>query len=757
MADEKQSEWTITIDQFNGFVPSWYKNDWPSFGAKEQAADMLNIDLMDPNVMKPGPISKNLVNGDENGLVTTLTKSFMRQVVSDDVSYAIGGNLLYQISSMEVLGSDFPHLIDVTGAEGEDVVQFQEMILYFYNSAELKSGAGDIGLCDPSGVSFDDDWGSTVPTGADYIEYGPHQAIVAGDDTCYFTDGRYVGKITYDPDTTTFTLIKDALDFWADAQTASLTWNENRVKIAVNRPNTAGVNLNQSGIYNWNGYSSSWEGDPVEVNGRIGALFTKNGVDYVWWQDAGSEDEFNFGYISGMQLEILKKCLGTLPEFNQVGEYRGFIMWMSDGLIYLYGKSDPDAPVKFFQFTKAMYNTVSLDEEELGEELVSNGTFNSDLGSWDVYPGEDFTWDEVEGEGVVSAAGAALSSIVINGSFTDDADDWELSGGFSYGSNKVSTINGGSVAQAATPMQANVWYTWTFTVLDSPPTGELDTPFGTYDFAENSPGVIDGNSYFSGETALEFVSEVGSTMELDDIELYVKGGISQSIVLGEGNYKLTADITVVQGTLRIEGMDAGGYTELGNSYFTDESVEVIFYYAGGTFNLIFRDDGGFSEDRFIGTIDNVSLKEIMPTDFESGGIGVPFGDIMTGSSEDGTYYSIAKATDYAHNTSFWKTRAFPMMQPGYLSMIDKIQVSTEQISGDGSVATTMEYNQAASSQALSEIDASTGNGRFHKILNKSAKVEDFMLELAFTNQIEGTPEPVGIKSILIKGHYVPEN
>ena len=348
----KTKPWSITIDSFGGFVPAWFRNSYPFYGNKNMASDMKNIDLIDPNVMTQGPAPVALTTGTEAGAVTTTVRSFLRSVTSADVSFAIGGARLYQLSSTTVKddGSDtpFPHLIDkaaVTGEDGEDVVYYKSNLYYFYNHS---ASAGDIGKFDLS-ATFDDDWGSTVPTGNETIEDAPHQAMVGGDDVVYFTNGNYVGTIEGT------TLDVQGLDFWTNSVCASITWNENRVKVAVNRPNIAGANLNQSGIYTWNGVSSSWEGDPVEVNGKIGALYTKNGVTYVWWQDSGTTNEFNFGYVSGTQLKSIKRCEGTLPLYYQVSEDRGFITWMSDGLAYYWGSADPDLPAIFFQYTSSTY------------------------------------------------------------------------------------------------------------------------------------------------------------------------------------------------------------------------------------------------------------------------------------------------------------------------------------------------------------------------------------------------------------------
>jgi len=452
------------------------------------ASNMQNIDLTDPNVLTQGPAPTALTAGTQAGGVSTVAKSFLRIATSDNVSFAVGGNKLYQLSNTAVTNAGiWPHTITHDGSElGEDVIYYKTNLYYFYNQT---GSGGDIGKYNMSST-FDDDWGSTVPTGAEALQSAPHQAINGGDDVVYFLNGQYVGKI----DGTT--LDAQGLDFWTDAQTASLTWNENRIKIAVNRPNVAGSNLNQSGIYTWNGVASSWEGDPIEVNGRIGALYTKNGTDFVWWQDAGTSTIFNVGYISGSQLKILKTCTGTLPLYYQVGEYQGYIIWISDGLIYMLGSADPNAPVKFFQYTSSTYTT-----------------------------------------------------------------------------------------------------------------------------------------------------------------------------------------TV-------------------------------------------------------------------------GGIGMALGVLMTSSHNATTGYDIAKASGYTISST-WKTRAFDVFQPGYLSFVDKIQVVTQSMSTGAKVDATLTYNQAKSTQALTQIAYSTADTTFHKILDKAPQVQDFRLDLDFANG--STTNPVKIRSILIMGHYTPEN
>ena len=355
----------IDIDTFAGFSPIWFRNSYSTIGNKNQANDMVDIDIRDPNVLTQGPALTEMTAG----VVSTLIRSILKTAVLDNVSYAIGGNTLYQISRNAVSNtSPFPHTITksgVTNIDGEDVVFYKSAIYYFYNHS---GNAGDIGKYD-LGATFTDNWGSTIPTGKGTLEYAPHQAILGGDDNCYFTNGKYIGRINSDG-----TLDLQALDFWTDAQTASIAWNFDRLIIALNRPNIKGSNMNQSGIYSWDTVSPSWDGNPIEVSGRITALKVKNGITFVWWDDGGGSDYHNFGYVdfSGHQCKVIRTCKGPAPEFYQVGEYDGFLAWASNGIIYLWGAKDPQLPVNLFAFCSGKYNTLGGIGTPFGDLLVAS-------------------------------------------------------------------------------------------------------------------------------------------------------------------------------------------------------------------------------------------------------------------------------------------------------------------------------------------------------------------------------------------------
>ena len=126
----------ISIDApFNGFAPAYWENSNGSFGNRNQARAMTNIDMADPTGFKQGAGLSTLTNGTEAGAVTTLIKHIYPIPPSSDLTYAIGGNLLHSLSSTAVTnaGGVFPHTINkaaVTGEDGESIFVINGALYY---------------------------------------------------------------------------------------------------------------------------------------------------------------------------------------------------------------------------------------------------------------------------------------------------------------------------------------------------------------------------------------------------------------------------------------------------------------------------------------------------------------------------------------------------------------------------------------------------------------------------------------------------
>ena len=349
---KNNENWNITLGGkigFGGLCPGWTENSYPFYGNKNQASSITDVNLIDPNVLTQGVAPTDLTSGDENGeLGSNLIVAILKHATSSNVSYACSANKVFKITNTAVSNGNFPKTISAgTANVATDLIHYRGKVLVFWNDTGVD---GDIGLL-TNDTTWDDNWGSTVATGAAQLQDAPHYAILGGDNIVYVTNGIYIATID------NVTLDATALDFHTDAETVSVTWNNNRVKIAVNRPNITGSNFNQSAIYTWNGVSSSWEGDPIEVQGEIGALYTKNGITFVWWKDSISTGGYSFGYIDGLVLKQLRRYSGSLPNQAQVGEYDGHIAWLSSEKLFLWGAKDSDTEVKLFHYGSAKYST----------------------------------------------------------------------------------------------------------------------------------------------------------------------------------------------------------------------------------------------------------------------------------------------------------------------------------------------------------------------------------------------------------------
>ena len=103
---------------------------------------------------------------------------------------------------------------------------------------------------------------------------------------------------------------------------------------AGNKPNASG--RNEASIFIWDGASQGWE-NRVKVNGRIGTLFVKNGVTFVWYQKNLSGGVITFGYCDGAQIKDIANYYGSLSNFYQVCDYEDFVVWTSGTDVFGWG------------------------------------------------------------------------------------------------------------------------------------------------------------------------------------------------------------------------------------------------------------------------------------------------------------------------------------------------------------------------------------------------------------------------------------
>jgi len=341
-------KWQIKIDNISlgGFAPMWWKTNYPSYGNANMAGNMSNIDMTDPASITQGPALVALTNGTST-VVSTAIKGILDKAVTSDITYAIGGALLHQLSPTAVTNaSPWPHTIDkgaVTGEAGEDVAHAGGALYYSYNY----TGGGDIGKYDLTST-FVDDWGSTVPaTGATALQAGvPHQFAQTAE-FFYLTNGQYITKY----DITNDIMTEQGLDFPSGSEAQSNVIAGDRLHVAVNEPDFSNTNRSKGAVYKWDRNKSSWDPDSVFGLGKVGALYVKDGTVFVFHQDVGSTDGYHLGYISGNQIKNVADYKGnTLPKFYQVTEVNGFITWYANGNVYSWGSGSTSLPTRLFGY-----------------------------------------------------------------------------------------------------------------------------------------------------------------------------------------------------------------------------------------------------------------------------------------------------------------------------------------------------------------------------------------------------------------------
>lgn len=355
---------------FGGYAPAYWENSNAAFGNRNQARVMTNIDMVDPTGFKQGPGLATLTAGTEAGAITTLLKHILSIPPAADTTYGIGGNKLQKISSTAVTNAGaWPHTIDkggVTGETGESLSVINGALYYFYNHS---GSAGDIGKYDLSAV-FDDDWGSTTPIGFAALQNAPHPSVVGNDNVLYFGNGRYIGY--YDPDSNT--LSADEFDTPVGGECVDVRYLNSRVYGFFNFPNIAGNNNSTAVIYVWGGVAfSSWDDFPnPRFQGKIGAGYAFGSQMFVWFQEVGYTGGYKLGYISGNEIVELCAFSGSLPNFGQVGEKDGVLIWVSDGLIHRWGAPDRNIPVAHSQYADGGFSTVGAIAAPFGTLMCAS-------------------------------------------------------------------------------------------------------------------------------------------------------------------------------------------------------------------------------------------------------------------------------------------------------------------------------------------------------------------------------------------------
>ena len=320
------TKWVIQLGNlgFGGYSPAYWKNAYSSFGNSNQSSVMVSIDLTDPNVLKQGTGLATIT-----GTVDQLMKGILNNVMIADTSVGVGGTKLYDITASAVTAKACG---TITG--GEDAALYAGNLFYSWNT--------NIGKTTTAYASPDEDWWTTVAGGAALTTGLPHQMVVAGTSgVLYITNGSKVAE--WNGTTAT----DDSFDTEdSDSVICSIAWTLNRLWIAANKPNVSG--RNEASVYTWDGNSDSWD-NQVKIDGKVGALFVKNSIPFVFYQKNISQGVCTLGYVDGMQITDLANYYGSLPLYYQITSYEDFIIWASGTALMAFGGGDLKVNTRLFK------------------------------------------------------------------------------------------------------------------------------------------------------------------------------------------------------------------------------------------------------------------------------------------------------------------------------------------------------------------------------------------------------------------------
>lgn len=348
-----------------GQAPLAHLDSLTELGAGGHYSAAANVDIISkPGVLTQGPGLADLTNGTQAAAIGELVRHILDKPTADDVTYGIAATKLHKISATAVTNTgDWPHAI--TNAEtGSSVIDLGGYLFYFFN----KSSGADCGRYDLAST-FDDDYMSTVPTGAAALQKAPHP-VAKKQDIMLFGNGRYVGSFI----SSTTTLDADKLDFQAGSEVADIAFHANQWWIAVNSGVTTGTNRASSQIYLYDGAAiSAILSDEVALGvQQIGFILPINGIVYVAYKDLSSAGGFAIGYVAGRQIKPLRYFSGTLPTFAQKTLYKNTILFPSDAVLYSCGAVVEQLPVQISQLADGGYSTVGAIAAPFGTPMVAS-------------------------------------------------------------------------------------------------------------------------------------------------------------------------------------------------------------------------------------------------------------------------------------------------------------------------------------------------------------------------------------------------
>ena len=411
------AKWNLNLDSLSqgGFAPSFYKSSHFTFGNKNQASDMLSMDLINPHAITAGPAFKD-INIEAGVTVDAIVKGFTKQTASGTgplIRFAIG-NKIYAIDDDEVVkfGTSSRTEIDTTGT-GEDGIYFQGSLYYtWYDGTD-----GDIGKYELSTDTLTNSFATGVHSKNLNRNIPMQIARIGFEPQFVFLNGNFIGKFDAVEDELIDDLVQ-APD--SDQIFVSIAGMSDRFYVAAISPGrwvptAAGIfNPAQqlvlggqyiSNLYVWNGSSASFDSE-ITISGIVTAVKNINNIPFVFYiKDILLDGTIvsAIGVVDGNFVRELETYEGNSPMYYQVTDYEGFAMWTwdPDGKVYAYGAANTKEEGRLFEYSNLRtQNTVF---NQIGGLSYSGGNMYMGFGNASdefihildssVVPNESTTWD----------------------------------------------------------------------------------------------------------------------------------------------------------------------------------------------------------------------------------------------------------------------------------------------------------------------------------------------------------------------------
>lgn len=341
--------WVLNISDISlgGLAPGYFNETYPSYGNTNHAGDMFQMSPFSLGYIEPSHTLTTFIASEASAVSTTIN-AFKQLPSNQTVVYGTGGNAIYKITALSGTIDKIHTISAIATSVGNAIESYGNSVFYRWHSSIAADA--DIGKYNISAASFDDSWFTGTMSGSLYgsgAETGPLR--VGGNDVLYWSNKNFISSFDYT------NIVNQALDLPETWRIQDIHWVNDRLIIATthNSFSSQSHGTSTSSLLIWDGTTTSWETE-IPVAGFVGAGFVKNGIYYQFYFDGYTN---KLAELQGTTLvDLTEYSVGWVPTYNQVADYRGFLVWGTGGSsddIFCYGPMDSSEPRRLFHLLDA--------------------------------------------------------------------------------------------------------------------------------------------------------------------------------------------------------------------------------------------------------------------------------------------------------------------------------------------------------------------------------------------------------------------